>query len=118
MPVLAPCPAVVVKAVDGLPDMTVHEYDRVNMAGNHVILACGDVHIVMAHFRQSSVNVHVGDPTRGRSRSPKSATQAAPMSRTCIFTRSGPAQLKRPFRVIRCQRDSTGAFSFAGTVYQ
>ena len=61
MPVLAPCSGVVVKAIDGLPDMTVPQYDRANMAGNHVVLACGGVHVVMAHFRKGSVLAHARD---------------------------------------------------------
>jgi murein DD-endopeptidase MepM/ murein hydrolase activator NlpD len=50
-----------VVAVDGLPDMSVPVYDRQHLAGNHVMLACGDVHIAMAHFRQGSVRVKTGD---------------------------------------------------------
>jgi hypothetical protein len=64
MPVLAPCAGAVLVAVDGLPDMPVPEYDRANLAGNHVMIACGDVHIAMAHFRQGSVLVKVGDTVR------------------------------------------------------
>jgi hypothetical protein len=61
MPVSAPCAGSVVLAVDGLPDMTVPEHDRKNLAGNHVLLACGDVHVVLAHLRQGSVAVRSGD---------------------------------------------------------
>lgn len=60
-PVLAPCAGTVAAAVDGLPDMPVPEYDRAHLAGNHVMLACGDVHIVMAHFKKGSVRVKPGD---------------------------------------------------------
>ena len=31
------------------------------MAGNHVILDCGGVHVVLGHFQQGSVRVGVGD---------------------------------------------------------
>ena len=64
MPVLAPCSGNAVAAVDGLPDMPVPEYDRQHLAGNHVILACGDVHIAMAHFKQGSVRVKTGAAVR------------------------------------------------------
>ena len=47
-------------AVDGLPDMPVPEYDRQHLAGNNVILACGDVRIAMAHFKQGSRRVKTG----------------------------------------------------------
>ena len=58
---IAPCGGVVVMAVDGLPDMPVPEYDRTNLAGNHVVLACRGVHVVMAHLRTGSVDVREGD---------------------------------------------------------
>ena len=61
MPVLAPCSGSIKLAVDGLPDMPVPEYDRAHIAGNHVLLACGDKHVLMAHFRKGSVMVNVGD---------------------------------------------------------
>ncbi|HYC52736.1 MAG TPA: peptidoglycan DD-metalloendopeptidase family protein [Gemmatimonadaceae bacterium] len=64
MVVLAPCSGTVVRAVDGLPDMPVPQYDRANMAGNHVLLACEDVHVVLAHFQSNSVRVRVGDVVR------------------------------------------------------
>lgn len=61
MPVFAPCSGTVVQAVDGLPDMPVPEYDRARLAGNHAMLACAEAHIVLAHFKQGSVRVQVGD---------------------------------------------------------
>jgi hypothetical protein len=60
-PVLAPCAGTIELAVDGLRDMPVPQFDRANLAGNHVILGCGDVQIVLAHLRQGSVRVQVGD---------------------------------------------------------
>lgn len=64
MPVLAPCGGRVIVAVDGLPDMPVPQFDRANLAGNHVMLDCEGVHIALAHFRQGSVRVKVGDTVR------------------------------------------------------
>ena len=62
LPLYAPCDGSVVLAVDGLPDMRVPEFDRANLAGNHVIVACGDdVHVVTAHLRNGSVAVRAGD---------------------------------------------------------
>lgn len=60
VPVLAPCAGTVVIAVDGRPDMTVPVYDRTALAGNHVLLACGDVHVLLAHLREGSVLVEEG----------------------------------------------------------
>ncbi len=61
-PVFAPCSGRVIVAVDGLPDMTPPQYDvGERLAGNHVILECGDLHVVLAHFRRGSVAVRAGD---------------------------------------------------------
>lgn len=59
-PVLAPCAGKVVAAVDGLPDMRVPEVDRQHMAGNHVTLRCGDIDVLLGHFRPGSLTVGVG----------------------------------------------------------
>ena len=60
MPVVAPCAGRIVRAVDGLPDMWVPEFDPGNLAGNHVILRCGAADVVLAHFRRGSVMVRPG----------------------------------------------------------
>lgn len=59
-PVLAPCNGKIVQAINGLPDMTIPQIDRVNRAGNHVILRCGDVDVALAHFRPQSLSVRSG----------------------------------------------------------
>ncbi len=55
--VSAPCNGRVVQAVDGIADMTVPQMDRANMLGNYVILNCGDFFVIMAHFRNGSLEV-------------------------------------------------------------
>ncbi|MEA5507217.1 M23 family metallopeptidase [Halotia wernerae UHCC 0503] len=66
-PVFAPCNGKIITAIDGLPDMKIPEIDQVNRSGNHVILRCGNVDVLLAHFRtqslsvQSGMNVKVGD---------------------------------------------------------
>ena len=60
-PVLAPCAGAVIVAVDGLPDMAIPEVDADHLAGNHVILRCGDLDVVLAHFSRGSVMVRKGD---------------------------------------------------------
>jgi hypothetical protein len=55
--VFAPCPGVVVHAEDGAPDMSPPQPDRTRMPGNHVLLDCAGVHVLLAHFRQGSVRV-------------------------------------------------------------
>lgn len=59
--VVAPCAGSVIVAVDGLPDMQVPVADEQHLAGNHVILRCGDVDIVLGHFRQGSVRARLGE---------------------------------------------------------
>lgn len=60
-PVRAPCSGRVVQALDGLPDLRPPQKDREHMAGNHVLLACGDIQVLLGHFRQGSVSVREGD---------------------------------------------------------
>ncbi|MBF2049759.1 MAG: M23 family metallopeptidase [Leptolyngbya sp. IPPAS B-1204] len=69
-PVVAPCSGKLVTVIDGLPDMSVPEVDRSNLAGNHLILRCdnlktsnggtGNVDVVLAHFRPNSLTVQSG----------------------------------------------------------
>jgi hypothetical protein len=62
--ILAPCDGEVVASVDGLADLEPPRTDRAHMAGNHVVLRCGDVWIVLGHMREGSVCVGVGDHVR------------------------------------------------------
>lgn len=60
-PVYAPCVGKVVSAVDGRPDMSVPERDTTLLEGNHVFLDCGGFGVLLAHFRNGSIGVAVGD---------------------------------------------------------
>ncbi len=60
-PVIAPCAGEVIAAVDGLPDMQVPRVDHDHLAGNHVILRCSGVDILLGHFRRGTVLVRVGE---------------------------------------------------------
>ena len=62
-PVLAPCQGRVVLAEDGAPDMPPPQADRAHMAGNHVILECGSLWIVLGHPQRGSVAVQAGQIT-------------------------------------------------------
>lgn len=62
-PILAPCQGRVVVAEDGAADMPPPHVDRTHMVGNHVILECGEVWIVLGHLQRGSVAVHVGQST-------------------------------------------------------
>ncbi len=59
--VLAPCAGTVVLRVDGLPDMRVPEGDREHLLGNGVMLACGEVFVLLAHFAPGSLAVQLDE---------------------------------------------------------
>ena len=60
MAVVAPCAGTIIAAVDGLPDMRVPKLDERHIAGNHIILRCNGVDVLLAHFRRGSVRVKSG----------------------------------------------------------
>jgi hypothetical protein len=60
-PVHAPCRGTIVSAENTLPDMQVPVMDTAHMLGNHVLLQCEDVVLVLAHLRQGGVAVRAGD---------------------------------------------------------
>jgi len=62
--VTAPCEGEVVHAEDGHPDRAVGEPDRDSFAGNHAILRCGGVDVVLAHFTPGSLAVKEGERVR------------------------------------------------------
>jgi hypothetical protein len=59
--VYSPCAGTVLTTVDQFPDLAPPNTDIQNLAGNHILLACGDVEILLAHLQQSSVRVVAGD---------------------------------------------------------
>ena len=63
-PVVAPCDGSIIVAVDGLPDMPVPQVDRAHLAGNHVLLRCASVDVLLGHFQKGSVGVRVGQVLR------------------------------------------------------
>jgi murein DD-endopeptidase MepM/ murein hydrolase activator NlpD len=60
-PVLAPCAGEIVVAIGDRPDMPVPMVDEGYPAGNHVLLRCNGIDILLGHFRQGSVRVSTGD---------------------------------------------------------
>jgi hypothetical protein len=56
----APCSGIAVQAIDGLRDMPVPEMDSEHMVGNHVLLRCGKVDVLLAHMASGSVAVTSG----------------------------------------------------------
>jgi hypothetical protein len=55
--VFAACSGVVVRTEDGAPDMPPPQPDRTRMPGNHVLLDCDGVHVLLAHLKPGSVRV-------------------------------------------------------------
>jgi hypothetical protein len=60
-PLYAPCSGGVVSAVDGAPEMRPPQADRQHMAGNHVILSCDAVWVLLGHMQRGSLLVRTGD---------------------------------------------------------
>ena len=58
--IYSPCDGAVRAAVDGLPDTR----DEKRLAGNHVVLRCGDVDVWLAHMQRGSVAVRPGMQVR------------------------------------------------------
>jgi len=58
--VYSPCDGVVAEAVDDLPDQIPPRPDPANPAGNHVVIACRGVEVLLAHLRRGSVRVTAG----------------------------------------------------------
>lgn len=59
--VVAPCSGNVTSVENDLPDLTPPDRDRANLAGNHVVIHCGDVAVVLAHLQQGTVLVGSGN---------------------------------------------------------
>jgi hypothetical protein len=59
--VYSPCAGSVVAVQGGRPDHAPGESDPGHVNGNHVVLRCGDVEILLAHMRQGSVVVSAGE---------------------------------------------------------
>jgi hypothetical protein len=59
--VYSPCAGSVIAVQGGRPDHAPGQSDPGHVNGNHVVLRCGDVEILLAHMRQGSVVVSAGE---------------------------------------------------------
>ncbi len=59
--VYAPCSGKVIIAEDGHPDNVPPERNEAALAGNHVMVMCDGVKVLLAHLKKGSVAVEVGD---------------------------------------------------------
>ncbi|MCP5100459.1 MAG: M23 family metallopeptidase [Chloroflexi bacterium] len=60
-PLYSPCNGTIVAAVDEFDDLTPPEMDPEHLAGNHVLIACDGIEVLLAHMKKGSVAVQVGD---------------------------------------------------------
>jgi hypothetical protein len=58
--VRSPCDGMVTRAIDGRPDLIPPERNPDKPAGNHVIIECKDVKVLLAHLQNGSVAVASG----------------------------------------------------------
>jgi hypothetical protein len=61
----SPCSGIVEEALDRVPDNTPGRTDPQHLSGNHVLLRCGALRVLLAHLRRGSVAVIAGEPVRG-----------------------------------------------------
>lgn len=59
--VRSPCDGTILEAVDGLPDNIPPATDLEHLAGNHVVITCQGVNVVLAHLQNGSVTVQTGE---------------------------------------------------------
>jgi len=59
--IYSPCEGTISEAVDGLPDNIPPNTDRRSPAGNHVVIECLRIRVVIAHIMQGSLKVQKGD---------------------------------------------------------
>jgi len=60
-PIFSPCAGRISAVVNDLPDHTPPDRDTKNPAGNHVLIECGDIEVLLAHMQWHSVSVTVGE---------------------------------------------------------
>jgi murein DD-endopeptidase MepM/ murein hydrolase activator NlpD len=61
----SPCTGIVEEAVDKVPDNSPGQTDPQHLSGNHVLLRCGALRVLLAHLRRGSVALIAGEPVRG-----------------------------------------------------
>jgi hypothetical protein len=59
--IYSPCSGVVTAAVDAFDDLAPPQTDTTHPAGNHVVIECKGIEVLLAHMLRTSVQVRVGD---------------------------------------------------------
>lgn len=60
-PIFSPCDGRISAVVNTQPDHVPPDRDTEYPAGNHVLIECGDIEVLLAHMQQQSVTVTVGE---------------------------------------------------------
>ncbi|NNL02351.1 MAG: M23 family metallopeptidase [Eudoraea sp.] len=60
-PIYSPCNGTIIQAVDEYDDLTPPITDKINLAGNHILIESDGVEILLAHLKKGSIMVNVGD---------------------------------------------------------
>lgn len=58
--IVSPCDGEVTATVDGVPDNAIGETNRDAPAGNHIVIACEGLEVLLAHFRPGTIAVAQG----------------------------------------------------------
>jgi len=59
--IYCPCNGRVVTTFNNFPDNMPTNVDREHPAGNHIVLECGEVKIMLAHLKEGSIKIKQGD---------------------------------------------------------
>ncbi len=60
-PIYSPCNGTIIKVVDQYDDLTPPNTDKINLAGNYILIESDGVEILMAHLKKGSITVSAGD---------------------------------------------------------
>lgn len=62
--VVSPCSGRLLDTIDRFPDLIPPNVDREHLAGNNIVIECKGIEILLAHLKQGSVRVRVGESIR------------------------------------------------------
>ncbi|MBT8219598.1 MAG: M23 family metallopeptidase [Bacteroidia bacterium] len=60
-PIYSPCNGTILKTVDQFDDLTPPNTDKINLAGNYILIDCDGVELLLAHLKKGSIKVKPGD---------------------------------------------------------
>ncbi len=57
----SPCNGKILNAISNIPDNNPPKIDREQSSGNHIIIACNGIEVMLAHLKQNSLRITSGD---------------------------------------------------------